>query len=216
MSSRLILRLISNFKYLPFYYDSPPISNDKICRAFVISANQYGSFRPTYIPSPLLYRSDSLFSNSDFQVNTEQTTSQQSLNMISSTNKTSLLEHYLKTYNPLKIDLTNINESTVVTSIVKDIYVEEAPSDTDTRPLTNCYALNCTNKQKIYHGGRYVRLNEQENCSATMSIVDDRLSDCSTKLTSVTLPMVMVTDCSDSQRLHTDIIELNEDMKDNE
>jgi hypothetical protein len=133
--------------------------------------------------------------------------------MISSTtNKTSLLEHYLKTYNPLKIDLNN----TVTTSIVKDIVVEDAPSDTDTRPISNCYALNCTNKQKIFHGGRYVRLHEQENFSTKMSIIDDRLSDCSTKLTSVTLPMVMVTDCSDSQRLHTDIIELNEDKKDKE
>ncbi len=208
MSSRLIIRLISNVKPFPFYYDSPSISNEKICRAFIISSNQYGSFRPTYIPSPLLYRSDSLFST-----NTEQTTSQQSLNMISSTtNKTSLLEHYLKTYNPLKIDLNN----TVTTSIVKDIVVEDAPSDTDTRPISNCYALNCTNKQKIFHGGRYVRLHEQENFSTKMSIIDDRLSDCSTKLTSVTLPMVMVTDCSDSQRLHTDIIELNEDKKDKE
>jgi len=56
-----------------------------------------------------------------------------------------------------------------------------------------------------------VRLKEQENCSATMSIVDDRLSECSTKLTSTTLPVVMVTDCSNSQRLHTDIIEMNEE-----
>jgi hypothetical protein len=47
-----------------------------------------------------------------------------------------------------------------------------------------------------------------------MSIADDRLSECSTKLTSITLPMLMVTDCSDSQRLHTDIIELNDDEKD--
>jgi hypothetical protein len=44
-----------------------------------------------------------------------------------------------------------------------------------------------------------------------MSIVDDRLSECSTKLTSTTLPVVMVTDCSNSQRLHTDIIEMNEE-----
>jgi hypothetical protein len=216
MSSRLIIRFISNLKYFHFSYDSPSTSNDKICRAFVISANQYGSFRPTHIPSPLLYRSDSLFSNSDFILNTEQTTSQQSLNNISQikTNNKSLLEHYLKTYNPLRIDLTNINDGTITTSIVKDTSYEEAPSDTDTRPIANCYALNCTNKQKFYHGGRYVRLKEQENCSATMSIADDRLSECSTKLTSITLPMLMVTDCSDSQRLHTDIIELNDDEKD--
>lgn len=47
-----------------------------------------------------------------------------------------------------------------------------------------------------------------------MSITDDRVSECSTKLTSITLPTLMVTDCSNSQRLHTDIIELNEDEKD--
>ena len=127
------------------------------------------------------------------------------------------MEHYLKSYNPLRIDLTNVNNGTVKTSIVKPIsHSEEAISDTDTRPMRNCYPLNCTNKQKIYRGGRYVRLEEQENCSATRSILDDRLSDCSTKLTSITLSTLMVTDCSDHQRLHTDIIELNEDEKDNE
>jgi hypothetical protein len=216
MTSRLIIRLISDFKHSHFSYDSPSTSNDKICRAFVISSNQYGSFRPTYIPSPLLYRSDSLFSNNEFLLNRPQIPRQQSLHTISTskTNNTSLLEHYLKTYNPLKIDLTNINDGTVRTSIVKDTSYEEAPSDSDTRPRTNCYALNCTNKQKLYHGERYTRLREEENCSATRSITDDRLSDCSTKLTSITLPMLMVTDCSDSQRLHTDIIELNDDEKD--
>jgi len=218
MSSRLILRFLSNLKHYHLYYDSPSPSNDKISRAYIISSNHYGSFRPTYIQSTLLYKSDSLFSNSDFILNTEQTISQESLNNISQlkTNNTSLLEHYLKTYNPLRIDLTNINEGTVKTSIAKNISYEEAPSDTDTRPIANCYALNCTNKRKLYHGGRYTRLKEQENCSATMSIADDRLSDCSTKLTSITLPTLMVTDCSDSQRLHTDIIELNEDEKDKE
>lgn len=217
MSSRLIIRFISNLKHFHFNYDSPSASNDKICRAFVISSNHYGSFRPTHIPSPLIYRSDSLFSNSDFLVNTEQTTSERSsLNNISQTktNNTSLLEHYLKTYNPLKIDLTNLNGNAVRTSVVKDISYEEVPSDTGTRPIANCYALNCTNKQKLYHGERYTRLKEQENCSATMSTADDRLSDCSTKLTSITLPTLMVTDCSNSQRLHTEIIELNEDEKD--
>lgn len=122
MSSRLILRLITNLKYFHYKYDSSTRSNDKICRAFIISSNHYGSFRPTHIPSPLLYRSDSLFSNSDFILNTEQTTSEQSLNNYShpKTNNTTLLEHYLKTYNPLKIDLTNPNDNTVRTSIVKD------------------------------------------------------------------------------------------------
>jgi hypothetical protein len=216
MSSRLIIRFLSNIKQFPLHYDSPSTSNDKICRAFVISSNQYGSFRPAHVPSPLLYRSDSLFSANDFILNNEQTTSQQSLhtNSPSNTQNSSLLEHYLTTYNPLRIDLTNPNEGTVITSIVKHPTYEEAPSDTDTRPIANCYAFNCTNKQKFYHGRQYARLKEQENCSATMSIADDRLSDCSTKLTSITLPIVMVTDCSDTQRLHTDIIELDEDEKD--
>jgi hypothetical protein len=211
MSSRLFIRFISNLKHFRFKYDTPSTSNDKICRAFVITTNQYGSFRPTHIPSPLLYRSDSLFSTNDFMIKKEQTLHK---NSTSKTNNTSLLEHYLQTYNPLQIDLTNANEGTIKTSIVKDINYEEAPSDTDTRPIPNCYALNCTNKQKLYHGRQYARLKEPDNCSATMSIVDDRLSECSTKLTSITLPIVMVTDCSDTQRLHTDIIELNEDEKD--
>lgn len=208
MSSRLMIRLLSNFKYFSSYSHSPSSSNEKISRAFIISPHQYGSFRLTHIPSPLLNRSDSLFSRNDFQIHSEQ----------SSTNtQISLLEHYLKSYNPLRIDLTNVNDGTVKTSIVKPISPSEgAISDTDTRPMRNCYPLNCTNKQKIYRGGRYVRLEEQENCSATRSILDDRLSDCSTKLTCITLPTLMVTDCSDHQRLHTDIIELNEDEKDNE
>jgi hypothetical protein len=44
-----------------------------------------------------------------------------------------------------------------------------------------------------------------------MSSIDHRLSECSTKLTSAILPIVMITDCSDSRRLHTEIIEMNED-----
>jgi len=216
MSSRLILRFISNIKHIRFHYDSPSSSDDKICRAFVISSHQYGSFRPTYIPSPLLPRSDSLFSNNDLLLNNEQTISQQSLNTLpqAKANNTSLLEHYLKTYNPLQIDLKNTNEKTVTSSNVKDVSYEEVLSDIDTRPIANCYAFHCTNKRKIYHGERYTRLKEEENCSATMSVADDRLSECSTKLTSITLPIVMVTDCSDSQRLHTDIIELNDDDDD--
>lgn len=127
------------------------------------------------------------------------------------TNNKSLLEHYLQTYNPLKIDLTNVNQGTVSTSIAKHIVSEETLSDTDTRPIANCYALNCTNKQIFSHGGRYVRLKEQENYSATVSLADERLSECSTKLTSIALPLVMITDCSDSQRIHTEIVEFNDD-----
>ena len=85
----------------------------------------------------------------------------------------------------------------------------------DTRAIGNCYSLNCTNKGKIDYGSRYIPLKEQlDNCSTTMNTIDDRLSECSTKLTCMTLPTVMITDCSNSQRLHTDIIELNEDEKD--
>lgn len=203
------MRLISNWKSTHLYYDSPSLSNEKICRAFIISPNTYGSFRP----SPLIYRSDSLFSHSDFVFNNEQihmikkSTSEQTIK----TNDKSLLEHYLQTYNPLKIDLTNVNQGTVSTSIAKHIVSEETLSDTDTRPIANCYALNCTNKQIFSHGGRYVRLKEQENCSATVSLADERLSECSTKLTSIALPLVMITDCSDSQHIHTEIVEFNDD-----
>lgn len=207
MSSRLIIRFISNFKYFPFTSsESPSASNEKISRAFIISPHQYGSFRPRHFPSPLLNRSDSLFSHSDFQVPTKPSST-------SNNNQTSLLEHYLKSYNPLQIDLTNVHDGTVKTSIVQR---EQTPmSDTDTQPIRNCYALNCTNKQKVYLGGRYVRLEEQENSSViTRSILDDRLSDCSTKLSNITLPTLMITDCSDQQRLHTQIIELNEEKKD--
>ena len=67
MTSRIIIRFISRLKHSHYYYNkSPSISNDKMCRTFVISSNQYGSFRPAYIQSPLLPRSDSLFSNRDW------------------------------------------------------------------------------------------------------------------------------------------------------
>jgi hypothetical protein len=209
MSSRLVLRFLSNFKRLHLHYDSPSTSNDKICRAFVISSHHYGSFRPTHGPSPLLPRSDSLFST-----NQEQTISRQTLSSVSqaNANQTSLLEHYLKTYNPLKIDLKAPTEQPIVISTMTSTINDQAQSDTDTRPISNCYAFHCTNQRKVYHGERYSRLKE-EPCSATASTADDRLSECSTKLTSTTLPIVMVTDCSDSQHLHTDIIELDDHGK---
>lgn len=210
MTSRLVLRFVSNFKRFHFHYDSPPTSNDKICRAFVISPHQYGSFRPTHMPSPLIPRSDSLFS-----AHLQQTISPQTLNTISQSkiNQTTLLEHYLRTYNPLKIDLKPLIEHPIPIPTITEISNDQAQSDTDTHPVQNCYALHCTNKRKIHQGERYTRLKE-ETCSVATSAMDDRLSECSTRLTSVTLPTVMVTDCSDSQRLHTDIIELNEDDKD--
>ncbi|CAF1308743.1 unnamed protein product [Adineta steineri] len=200
ISSRLILKFLSNLKRFHFHYDSPSTSNDKICRAFVISSHHYGSFRPTHVPSPLLYRSDSLFSNNEPILNDKQP-------IQTKTNNNSLLEHYLETYNPLKIDF---KDETISTSDIKDLSYEQAQSDTDTRPITNCYAFTCTNKRKTHQGEQYTRLKE-DNCSATMSAIDDRLSECSTKLTSTTLPILMVTDCSNSQRLHTDIIELDDD-----
>ncbi|CAF3374850.1 unnamed protein product [Rotaria socialis] len=213
--SRVIIRLFSNLKRFHFHHDLTSISSDKISRAFVISSTQYGSFRPTHLSSSLLYRSDSLFSNSDFIFNNEQTTSQKSLNRISQSNENNskLLEYYLNSYNPLKIDLKDKKQDIVTVSTIKDELHEKAPSDTDTCPIANCYSLIGTSKRKIHYGRQYSRLNEPENCSATMSIADDRLSECSTKLTTITLPTLMITDCSNSQRLHTDIIELDEDEK---
>lgn len=129
-------------------------------------------------------------------------------NLSSEQVKTSLLEHYLRTYNPLEID----HNETITASNVKVISNEEIPSETDTYPVDNCYSIYCTNKQRSYQSKRYARLKEQENCSAIISMDDDRLSECSTKLTNNTiLPIVMVTDCSNSKRLHTDIIEMNEE-----
>jgi len=184
-----------------------PLVKKKVCQAFVISSNQYGSFRPIQT----LYRSDSLFSNINFALTNEKINSisnYQTINIIENCDyqqsKTSLLEHYLKTYNPLQIDL---HQETIPTSNVKIMSNEELHSETDTHTIDNCYLLHCTNKQTR----KYTRLKEQENCSATMSFVDERLSECSTKLTSTTLPIIMVTDCSNSQRLHTDIIEMNEE-----
>ncbi len=201
----MIIRLIERF------HSSSP-TNIKICQAFVISTNQYGSFRPIHS----LYRSDSLFSNINFALTNEKISAISNYGTVNITinhlsqyqqSKTSLLEHYLKTYNPLEIDFTNNNEESSTTTNSKVISYEEIPSETEIHAVDNCYPLHCTNKQT----GRYIRLKEQENSSATMSHVDDRLSECSTKLTSTTLPVIMVTDCSNSQRLHTDIIEMNEE-----
>lgn len=210
MSSRIVLRLLSNFKRSYFHYDSPSTSNDKICRAFVISSHHYGSFRPTHGPTPLLPRSDSLFSAAH-----EPTISRQTLNSIAQlkTNQPSLLQHYLNTYNPLKIDLRAPAEQPATVSTVVSLPDDQARSDSDTRPVSNCYAFQCAHPRRIYYGERYSRLKE-EPCSTTTSCADDRLSECSTRLTTATLPIVMVTDCSDSQRLHTEIIELDDADKD--
>lgn len=158
----------------------------------------------------MLYRSDSLFSNCDFVLTNQEALHQTDSQPNENTNN-SLLEYYLKTYNPLKIDLTDKNQDITTTSIIQDQIFEEAPSDTDTRPIDNCYSLSCSSKRKIYNGRNYTRLKESENCSVTMSTGDDQLSECSTKLTSVGLPTLMITDCSNTHRPHTDIIELDED-----
>ena len=219
-------------KQLRFHYDSPSTSNEKICRAFVISSHQYGSFRPANQPSPLLYRSDSFFSHGDYLITSEQrttttdggTSSPPSLHGdpteeqtgSSSPKNTSLLEQYLQSYNPLQIDLINRrrpSDASVSISIIEE--EEEEASETDTRPIAHCYPFSCTSQRKLHQGERYTRLKELDPGSARPSIDDDRLSDCSTRLTSVTIPIMMVTDCSDSRRLHTEIIEFDDEAKDN-
>lgn len=155
-------------------------STTKVCQAFVISSNQCGSFRPI--------RSDSLFSNINFALPNEKVvTLSTHIHLIEnldypppppSSSKNSLLEHYLSTYNPLQLDFTG-------------------------EQLNNEHDIPSTNNSI----GRYIRLQEEEKCSA----IDDRLSECSTKLSNLTIPMIMITDCCNSERLHTDIIEIDEE-----
>ena len=172
MTSRLTIRLISNFQSSP----------TKVCQAFVISSNQCGSFRPI--------RSDSLFSNINFALPTEKiATFSTQIHLIENIDyppKNSLIEHYLSTYNPLQLDFTE-------------------------EQLTNQIDIPSKNHSHSYPIGRYVRLQEEEKCSAIISVVDDRLSECSTKLSNLTIPMIMVTDCCNGERLHTDIIEIDEE-----
>ena len=165
--------------------------NKNVCKTFVISS---GSFRPIQT----LHRSDSLFSNINFAVDTP-VSNYGTIDLIENydyqQSKLKLIEHYLKTYNPLQIDI-------IPTSNVKIISSEEKHSETDTHTIDNCYSLHCTNKQT----GEYTRLKEQTDCSATIS-----LSECTS--TTIIVPIVMVTDCSNSQRLHTDIIEINDEQE---
>ena len=217
--SRLIIRLLRHWKEVRFHYDSPSISSEKICRAFVISSHQYGSFRPASQPSPLLYRSDSFFSRGDYLITSEQrttmtdgetnSTGERTASTTPTTN-TSLLEQYLQSYNPLQIDLINRRRTSGESLSISTL--EEAASETDTRPIAHCYPFSCTSQRKLHQGERYTRLKELDPGSARASVSGDRRSDCSSRLTSVTtIPIMMVTDCSDSQRLHTEIIELNDD-----
>ncbi len=184
--------ILSNFKRR----NSSPV-NKNVCKTHVISS---GSFRPIQT----LYRSDSLFSNINFAVDTP-ISNYGTIDLIENydyqQSKLKLIEHYLKTYNPLQIDIIPTSSN------VKIISSEEIHSETDTHTIDNCYSLHCTNKQT----GEYVRLKEQTDCSATISLVDERLS-VSTSTTMI-VPIVMVTDCSNSQRLHTDIIEMNEEQE---
>ena len=199
-----MLRLTAHFKRSRYH----PSSTSKVCQAFVISSNHYGSFRT--IPS-FYHRSDSLFSNEHLTVIVNNGTIYPATltprPLVEQQTKATLLEHYLTTYNPLHLDLTRENSS----ATVKAPCSASLPSETDTHPVNGCYPLPCANKQRIYHHDRYVRLIEQQprSSSANISSVDERLSECSTRLTLVPLPVIMVTDCSDEQRLHTDIIEMN-------
>jgi hypothetical protein len=184
---RLLIRLTSALKQLQYTSSSSTTAAEaKVCQAFVITCNQYGSFRPIHS----LYRSDSLFSANDFMVGREP---QQT--------DTTLLEHYLRTYNPLHLDLTGVSEDV---SPAKAISSDDVPSETDTRPIAGCYPLNCTNKH-------YQRLRDENTSSANLSALDNHPSECSTTQTHLILPVVMITDCSDSHRLQTEIVEMNED-----
>ena len=108
--------------------------------------------------------------------------------------KTRLLERYLSTYNPLLFEHGDDEEQ--LSNEIDEI-----------QSRNNYYSLHCTNKQMSSQMGRYVRLGEEEKCSA----IDDRLSECSTGLSNLTLPTIMITDCSNLERLHTDLIEVDEE-----
>lgn len=158
--------------------------------------SQYGSIRPLQSEP---YRFDSTCSHKNFLLNNQ--TINLTINPQNEHLKTILLEHYLKTYNPLDVNLNDTNKQTITKENVKAVSYDDISSDTN----DNCYPIYCTNKQKLHQNKRYIRLKEQDNCSATISIIDDRPS-----LASIKLPIVMITDCSDTQRLHTNIIEMNE------
>ena len=188
---RLLIRLTSALKQLQYTSSSSATTTAeaKVCQAFVITCNQYGSFRPIHS----LYRSDSLFSTNDFKPAREPHSEQQT--------DTTLLEHYLRTYNPLHLDLTGVSDDV---SPGKAIRSEDVLSETDTRPIPGCYPLSCTNKQ-------YQRLRDENTSSANLSALDNHPSECSTKQTHLVIPVVMITDCSDSHRLQTEIVEMNEE-----
>jgi hypothetical protein len=179
-------------------------ANGKICQAFVISSNQYGSFRA---PRQTLYRADSFFSHVDLTVSQDQLTTV----ILATTEQQAdsrLLEHYLKTYNPLHIDLASSHQTTLPNR-------DDTISEADTHPIDHCYPLNCVQQRMYSHGHAYRRLKDDEQqqhrSSTNMSTIEQPSSDCPTTLTCLTVPVVMITDCSDGRRLHTEIIEMNED-----
>ncbi|CAF1075435.1 unnamed protein product [Rotaria sp. Silwood1] len=205
--NRLIIRFIKNIKY--FHHNLSFISNDKVCnQIFFISSNQYGSIKPIQT----FNYSNNLFSNNEkinLTINPYSNIIDNSFQFQQS--KSHLLKYYLKTYNPLQINLIDNHEQIIIRKKnIKDISYDEISNLTNRQIIDNCFSINCTNKQKIHDSKRYIRLKEQENCSATISIIDERSLQYNTKLTNTILPVVMITDCSNSQRLHTDIIEMNE------
>ena len=207
--NRLIIRFTSYLKY--FYSKSSSIPNAKVCQTFVISSSQYESIRA--IKS--FDRSNKLFCNSNLNRHTKLNWNYRADNRINDgseyqQSKTSLLKYYLETYDPLEIDFIDMHQETLITSNVKAISPKEILNETNVSPIDNCCRLSCTNKQKLKEKERYVRLNEQDNCSATMNLNNNPQIQCHTKTTNTRLPIVMITDCSNSQRLHTNIIEMNE------
>ncbi|CAF1017859.1 unnamed protein product [Rotaria sordida] len=178
----LIIRFIKNLKIF-HYNNSLLISNNKICQISVISLNQYRSIQP-------FYHLDSLF------LNNKKTHLIINNSLQYQQSKIYLLKHYLNTYNPLQINLIDTHEQTIIQTNVKDIFNEEISSLINTQSIDNCYSINSTNKQKIHE--------------TIISFVNEQLSQSSTKITNTILPVIRITDCSNSQRLHTDIIEMNE------
>lgn len=164
--TRLFIRLMNYLRRTRlFSFDcSKTRSKEKICQAFVISSNDYGSFRPRqYFPSPLIYRSDSFFSNDDYHTSTTQLSKCES----SPIHQATLLQHYLQTYNPLQIDHPTPPSP-----------MPSEDTSHESRTMIHCYPLR-----------RYTRLQE-EACSQSgttiNSAIDEQCSECSTHVTRMT------------------------------
>ena len=169
---------MKRFKFNRIYYSSSSSEEAKICRAFVISSHQYGSFHPRNPRSTSIYRCDSFYSHVDHLIASEQirlpidyrnfTQNDPNIHV----NNASLLQHYLQTYNPLQIDLTSIKPHEPFQTI------EETSSETDSFPVMNCYGLNCNHRRKIHQGESYRRLKETNVSiprSSTISLYDDQI-----------------------------------------